>query len=120
MPQNHPYLYVESPDRKVVVDIAAHDEVAGCTVTIELHGGQVFVQVISDTSDAVILLDEAYDLPDREIDDDDEDEDEDDDDACDRDCEHPGAALSDDSCEPETGYCPDCGETFTPRDVASS
>lgn len=29
----------------------------------------------------------------------------------DEDCEHPGAVLSD-SDEPETWYCPDCGETF--------
>jgi hypothetical protein len=27
-------------------------------------------------------------------------------------CEHPNAVLSDDTEDPETWYCPDCGETF--------
>lgn len=99
MTRNNPYLFLESPDRRAVVDMPAHDGSAGCTVTVELHGGQVFVQVISDTQEARILLDEAYDLPDEEVH---------------GDCDHPQACLSDDSFKPETWYCPDCSETFIP------
>jgi len=58
MMQKH--LMVEAPDSEAVVDFLGQHP---CSVRLELKGGELWVQVVSATQEAKILVDEVVEVP---------------------------------------------------------